>query len=752
MAARQTLPQQWRVWIALGYLAVLVAVANIVQGSVLPPTDINGLWFYAAFAGLLLGRALTEPFFSTPADSIANGVALALALLSSTQGLTATTADFASIGRIAMAVYAACLIVTGVLAVTWKDRSDKRGRIGTFLARLLRLVGNSGLVFGIALWVSAYAAFADDSLSMITVLGTWAIIFVARPLERAAAAWRRRKVKPNQNGSARVEEFHDPGLLIAIANRDATSRLGDVVRDASGRMVGRVVDIDRLGTSMQLVVAIDPEATVSLGDRLIMGRAEGPDRAIGYVGRGSEIDEIRVRSSADGSGAGLREGRLLAAQLGAARVYFQVTAAEIRRDEASEMSRDILDVSARKVGTWDSDLKSFLPVAWIPAPGAVVEITADDPASDPDASAIGRIPGSNFLIPIDVHAAVTHNTAILGILGIGKTTLAFEMIRRMLVEGINVVVLDITDQYAEEFIDTWPADDQESTRVRIESAIAEKVNDDRPRGEEAGNLEDFHRVVREILDDLNTGPGRLLILNPAGFEVTRRDGGLNYTTRRYPLAHLTIVEVTRVVAEEMLNLAQSTRADVEVDDNGQLVARFCLVLEEAHSLVPEWNSAVDKAEQHGTNATVRAILQGRKFGFGCLLLTQRTANVTKSILNQCNTVVAMQIFDSTGMDFLRNYIGDTHARLLAALEPFHAVIFGRAFSTRIPLVVKLNHKDQFEADFWAERARYVPETRLSSGAVAVATVVAETINDNAPAGDIDPHVDFIPADDFDPAL
>lgn len=85
------------------------------------------------------------------------------------------------------------------------------------------------------------------------------------------------------------------------------------------------------------------------------------------------------------------------------------------------------------------------------------------------------------------------------------------------------------------------------------------------------------------------------------------------------------------------------------------VARCCIVLEEAHSLVPEFNAIVNDGDKAATNGTAKAILQGRKFGFGCLLITQRTANVTKSILNQCNSVFALQMFDATGMEFLRNY-------------------------------------------------------------------------------------------------
>ena len=40
-------------------------------------------------------------------------------------------------------------------------------------------------------------------------------------------------------------------------------------------------------------------------------------------------------------------------------------------------------------------------------------------------------------------------------------------------------------------------------------------------------------------------------------------------------------------------------------------------------------------------------LQGRKYGIGMLVIAQRTANVSKTILTQCNTVICFQAFDET---------------------------------------------------------------------------------------------------------
>ena len=61
------------------------------------------------------------------------------------------------------------------------------------------------------------------------------------------------------------------------------------------------------------------------------------------------------------------------------------------------------------------------------------------------------------------------------------------------------------------------------------------------------------------------------------------------------------------------------------------------------------------------------IINRLAFDMGCLLITQRTANVTKTILNQCNTIFAMRSFDKTGKDFLSDYMGREYAEKLSLL-------------------------------------------------------------------------------------
>ena len=58
------------------------------------------------------------------------------------------------------------------------------------------------------------------------------------------------------------------------------------------------------------------------------------------------------------------------------------------------------------------------------------------------------------------------------------------------------------------------------------------------------------------------------------------------------------------------------------------------MLEEAHAFLPEWNFTLQKSETNVAYST-RMIMQARKFGLTFMIVSQRTAVVSKSALSQC---------------------------------------------------------------------------------------------------------------------
>jgi hypothetical protein len=385
----------------------------------------------------------------------------------------------------------------------------------------------------------------------------------------------------------------------------------------------------------------------------------------------------------------LREGNLVSVELRGQQVLYQVVAARVRAESLdSGVEHRFIEATARKIGAWDQPRRRFTNVPWLPVPGAPVSLEkAVESAFQADA--VGIVPGSSYGIRIDPHLLVTHNTAILGILGIGKTYLAFELIRRVLAAEVKVIVLDITGQYAPHFREIFPDWFERESVDPIANAIEAARDQVMQNVHEGGNITDFRRAVRRDLEEFMSSGYRLKVYNPGGFDVTRQDSKMFSGTAA--LAPLTVVETTRVFAEQLLDVLSAELSEE---------ARVCLVLEEAHSLVPEWNSTTYEGDQRASNGTAKAVLQGRKYGLGVMLVTQRTANVTKTILNQCNTVFALRIYDATGMGFLRNYIGDSYADVLSGLEDRAAIVFGRASSCASPVIIRVNDHDQMLEHYW----------------------------------------------------
>lgn len=119
--------------------------------------------------------------------------------------------------------------------------------------------------------------------------------------------------------------------------------------------------------------------------------------------------------------------------------------------------------------------------------------------------------------------------------------------------------------------------------------------------------------------------------------------------------------------------------------------RVCVVLEEAHTVVPEWNfvGIDEKGGRSLVNCIGQIALQGRKYEVGFVVIAQRTANVSKTVLTQCNSIVAFQQFDKTSTEFFSNYMGTDMAEALSNLKPRQAVAVGKAFKANMPIIFQV---------------------------------------------------------------
>jgi uncharacterized protein len=712
---RITVPQHLRYTFLIVELVALLGANKIAFGDFLPGTDPSGLWFYAALFGLLLGQRLDTPFFTAPKDAVLYALPALIAILQIADAMWRLGGWAQSAGTL-LAGWIVLVLVAASLAVWFNgSRQPSLARLGSVCVQLSAGLGNPKSFFSVILFL-ILAAFPPATVQgLLAIFAAWAITVPFSLLDFVYDLLRKIRWHAANRGLGEhppeVVFFQQPGHVLIRGSRDDALPIGSTVayRDRAsdvclafvlskaGRDTGilmRALDLGRteqqfpglaLVEPMQVILVVEDQVDGALRERIATTRA----KCIGFVAPNTEIHKLLFEVTAERD---LVAGRLVAVSSGQRELFYQMTNGLTREEIVQQKSTyGFITAEARPVGVWIQQDARFEPILWVPAPNAPVELV-EAAVAQFERSRIGVFPGTSFAIRLNnMNQLVTHNTAILGILGVGKSTLAMELVERVLETGCKAIILDLTDQYASELGDLLDDQFNNATIETLKGVGAAGRDNVQLNVEEGGSRNQFAEAVTERLEAFMVSQHRLLILNPSEFEVWRQDS--RPFQGRASMASLTACELTHIVSDAALGVVQRRG---RTDD-----ARLCLVYEEAHSLVPEWNATVAEGDRAAANGTARAILQGRKYGLGCFLVTQRTASVTKTILNQCNTVFAMRSFDDTGKEFLANYIGRDYASLLPNLPERHAVFYGRASSCENPVHIQLNDRAVFINGFRA---------------------------------------------------
>lgn len=114
-----------------------------------------------------------------------------------------------------------------------------------------------------------------------------------------------------------------------------------------------------------------------------------------------------------------------------------------------------------------------------------------------------------------------------------------------------------------------------------------------------------------------------------------------------------------------------TRAERERDP-------IMIVCEEAHRYVPDRGEAQYKEAQE---AVRRIAKEGRKYGLGLMLVSQRPSDVESTVLSQCNSWLILRLTNGADQDHVRRFLPDSLSgisKMLSSLGRREAVFVGEA--------------------------------------------------------------------------
>jgi hypothetical protein len=401
--------------------------------------------------------------------------------------------------------------------------------------------------------------------------------------------------------------------------------------------------------------------------------ADFNDKFAGIIIEGSNINKIRFEYSGM---IPVYEGELVEITLkDEKRVLYQIvqgaTAVE-NLDPKNEAG--FIVGEAVQLGVWDTNKRCFDKHGWVPNINTPVMLASkiSTPQIEDNEIVIGNIPNTNYPVIINVEDAVSHHLAILGVTGAGKSVFARNLIKETISKGIKVICVDFTNEYGTKL---GPLVNGQLLSVKERQVVFSEID------KLSNELEKFaNQQNKPLINQCES-------IITAAFEKTISEfltSNSNLCLFELPdVSNSTgIFEYTRYFFKTLFNIAKN---------NNNYGERVCVVLEEAHTVVPEWNfsGVSDKRAQGLVNCISQIALQGRKYNVGFYIIAQRTANVSKTILTQCNSIIAFKQFDKTGRDFLANHIGDSLVSALPDLKFRQAIAVGKAILSGVPLIFEV---------------------------------------------------------------
>lgn len=169
-----------------------------------------------------------------------------------------------------------------------------------------------------------------------------------------------------------------------------------------------------------------------------------------------------------------------------------------------------------------------------------------------------------------------------------------------------------------------------------------------------------------------------------------------------------------LVARVVFSVQQWTETDKQ-----HPVALLC---DEAHLYIPERHES--GVSEEGLKSFERIAKEGRKYGVGLTVISQRPAEVNRTVLSQCNNFVAMRLTNAEDQAVIRRLMPDTlggFAELLPILDIGEALVVGDAaiLPSRIRIDEPNNHPTSATVNFWDRWAEEAIESGITDAVEAL---------------------------------
>lgn len=687
----------FRLIIFFALAALLTAIYWYFKGTIFPQ-DTVGLVIYSSLLMLSFNTLILEHYFTKPTDVLASSIAVLLTITPIRKdlinlGVWYDSLFFFSLGLGVFAVASLALFAPN------KPEATTQNKISKLLKDFVVRFGSSKVQF-FCLFVLTMFFYIDSKSQYFLFLFIYSAFVLLDPWKFIMKIPAFIKPKP-QEGIGQIFGVQSKNtFLVKLYDQRPSIKIFDFVEfkysmdeDKSIRK-GLILDNYLLNQEQWVKILVSDEIKKLFGNKIynsfndenVVFKITNPepndylDKFVGIVDENSVISTIRFIYN---SKKEIFDGQLLEVFIRGKKVLYQVVQGVTKIETLEQKNETGYIVGeAIQLGIWSDEKGKFEKYGWLPFVNSPVYLATNitEPAIEANEYKIGNIPNSNYPVILNKDLALSHHTAILGITGSGKSIFARNLIREYLKdENVKVICVDFTLEYRGKFHDLnpkniIPAEHSEKLFQGFDwvSTELEKFGNQQDKDGLKKTAAFIKETFTKSINDFLQGNEKISIFELP--DVSNTSGVLDYT---------------KAFFQNLFLIAKTEKCYGK---------KVCIVLEEAHTVVPEWNflGISERTSQSLVNNIGQIALQGRKYGIGFLVIAQRTANVSKTVLTQCNTIVSFQEFDKTSSDFLSNYFGQSIADTLPNLKYRQAIAAGKGLKSNVPMIFEVPHIDEPE--------------------------------------------------------
>jgi uncharacterized protein len=542
--------------------------------------------------------------------------------------------------------------------------------------------------------VSILGAYQQNVPTVAWLLILWTFFVITRPAERALAAWHAwtDDVLAGHGSPAvgTIERIDYPNIVrVRLARSDGwkpgalhIAAMPDGSQQFILALFMQVQGLEVMGTGLCVAavaeridavkghVHVAPEPAMAAAFVENLSGTKGAE-LVGFTVENSTIGSLRFEVAA---AADLAEGDVVFTKSGASEVFYQILDAETAEESFDQNPRGTHIVMAAQLGCYDAG-SGFTKYPWLPAMNTPLFMAKARQFPQAKVSErefrIGDVPSTRIGVVANIDELVEYHTAILGVTGTGKTELAFDIVREALARGVKVFCVDFTGEYRARLENLKPIFPAPAAEVAadLEAKLFAAETGAYGAGAEkkalSASLKGMHATIEPQIAEFLSGESNLAIFELADIANTKAS-----------------LRLTEMYLPAIMSWARKHRK----------ARQILIVLEEAHTIIPETHGAgFDYDTQWVVSRIGQIALQGRKYGVGLLVVSQRTALVSKTILSQCNTFLTHSLIDQTSLNFLDSVYSSQHVRLIPNLRFLEFLAFGKALRAERPILLKRAH-------------------------------------------------------------